>query len=72
MIETANNPSTGIRLHVHEHEDETWLILGEEYMFFQVGDRTFQAHPGDHVFGHGVCPIDMRIAALQLRGHSSW
>jgi len=51
LNEIANNPSTGIRLHVHEHEDETWLILGEEYMFFQVGDRTFQAHPGDHVFG---------------------
>ena len=50
LIETANDPATGVRLHVHEREDETWLILEGEY-FFQVGDQTFQAHAGDYVFG---------------------
>lgn len=50
LIETANRPFTGVRLHVHEREDETWLVLEGEYMF-QVGDQTFSAHAGDYVFG---------------------
>jgi hypothetical protein len=27
LIETANDPSTGVPLHVHEREDETGLFL---------------------------------------------
>jgi quercetin dioxygenase-like cupin family protein len=50
LIETANDPSTGVRLHVHEREDETWFILEGEYMF-QVGRETISAHAGDYVFG---------------------
>jgi quercetin dioxygenase-like cupin family protein len=50
LIETANNPATGVRLHVHEREDETWFVLEGEYVF-QVGDQTFHAHPGDYAFG---------------------
>jgi quercetin dioxygenase-like cupin family protein len=50
LIETANEPSTGVRLHVHEHEDETWFVIEGEYTF-QVGDQMFHAHPGDYVFG---------------------
>ena len=50
LIETANSPSTGVPLHVHEREDETWIVLEGEYTF-QVGDETFLAHPGDYIFG---------------------
>jgi quercetin dioxygenase-like cupin family protein len=50
LIETANDPSTGVRLHVHEREDETWFVLEGEFVF-QVGNQTFHAHPGDYVFG---------------------
>ena len=50
LIETANDPSTGVRMHVHEREDETWFILEGEYMF-QVGSQTISAHAGDYVFG---------------------
>ena len=50
LIETANNPHTGVRLHVHEREDETWFVLEGEFVF-QVGDQTFQARQGDYVFG---------------------
>src|SRR5215469_11521193 len=50
VIETANDPSTGIRLHVHEREDETWFVIEGEYTF-EVGDQTFRAGPGDYVFG---------------------
>src|SRR5215469_12166512 len=50
VIETANDPSTGVRLHVHEREDETWFILEGEYVF-QIGSQTLSAHAGDYVFG---------------------
>ena len=50
LIETANDPSTGVRLHVHEREDETWFVLEGEYVF-QVGSETLHARPGDYVFG---------------------
>jgi quercetin dioxygenase-like cupin family protein len=50
LIETANDPATGVRLHVHEREDETWFILEGEYTF-EVGGQAFRAGPGDYVFG---------------------
>lgn len=50
LIETANDPSTSVRLHVHEREDETWFILEGEYVF-QVGGQTICARAGDYVFG---------------------
>jgi quercetin dioxygenase-like cupin family protein len=50
LIETANDPATGVRLHVHEREDETWFVLEGEYTF-EVGGQTFRAGPGDYVFG---------------------
>jgi quercetin dioxygenase-like cupin family protein len=50
LIEAANKPSTGVPLHIHEREDETWFVLEGEYVF-QVGDQTFCAHAGDYVFG---------------------
>jgi len=49
LIETANDPSTGVRQHVHEREDETWFILEGEYVF-HVGGQTMSAHAGDYVF----------------------
>ena len=50
LIETANDPATGVRLHVHEREDETWFVLEGKYTF-EVGGQTFRAGPGDYVFG---------------------
>lgn len=50
LIETANQPSTGVPLHVHEREDETWFVLEGEYTF-QVGTDLLQARTGDYVFG---------------------
>jgi quercetin dioxygenase-like cupin family protein len=50
LIETANKPSKGGPLHIHEREDETWFVLEGEFVF-QVGDQTFRAHAGDYVFG---------------------
>ena len=39
LIETANHPSTGVPLYVHECEDETWFIVEGEYAFW-VGGQT--------------------------------
>lgn len=50
LIEAGNDPSTGVRLHIHEREDETWFVLEGE-LTFRVGDHTFSARPGDYVFG---------------------
>lgn len=50
LIKTANGPSTGVPLHVHEREDETWFVLEGEYTF-RVGGETFLARSGDYVFG---------------------
>jgi quercetin dioxygenase-like cupin family protein len=50
LIETANDPFTGVPLHVHEREDETWFVLEGKYTF-RVGGKTFLAHSGDYVFG---------------------
>jgi mannose-6-phosphate isomerase-like protein (cupin superfamily) len=55
LIETANEPSTGVPLHVHEREDETWFVLEGEYTF-EVGGQTFRAGPGDYVFGPRYVP----------------
>lgn len=30
VIETANDPSTGVRPHVHEREYETWFLIHGE------------------------------------------
>ena len=55
VIETANDPYTGVRLHVHEREDETWFVLEGEYTF-EVGGQTFRAGPSDYVFGPRNAP----------------
>lgn len=55
LIETANEPSTGVPVHVHEREDETWFILEGEYVF-QVGSQTISAGAGDYVFGPRSVP----------------
>jgi len=50
LIETANQPSTGVPMHVHGREDETWFVLEGEFTF-QVGGQTLNAYAGDYVFG---------------------
>jgi hypothetical protein len=52
-------------LHVHEHEDETWLILAGEYVFRSAiaPSRRIRAIM---CLDHGVCPIDMQIAGASV------
>jgi mannose-6-phosphate isomerase-like protein (cupin superfamily) len=46
LIETANQLSTGVPLHVHQREDETWFVLEGEFTV-QVGGQTLVASAGD-------------------------
>ena len=50
MIQVAYEPNTAVPLHVHEREDETFLVLAGQFTF-QVGHEVFVANPGDYVFG---------------------
>lgn len=50
-------------LHVHENEDELFYVLEGEHVF-QVGDRQFQAGPGELVFApRGVPHAQRRVAS---------
>jgi len=60
VIETDNDPHTGVGLHVHEREDETWFVLEGEYTF-EVGGQTFCAGSGDYVFGPRNVPNSYAI-----------
>jgi hypothetical protein len=73
LIETANDPSTGVRLHVDEREDETWLVLEGEYTF-QVGAQTFCAHAGptEAVLLSPLFDLDRATPALSRQGICSY
>lgn len=48
-------------MHVHEHHDELFYVLDGRHVF-TVGDREFQAGPGDLVFGpRGVPHAQRRV-----------
>ena len=52
----------GPPLHVHEREDETFLIVEGEYEF-QIGDETFQVSVGDVVFAPHSIPHTFRVTS---------
>lgn len=49
LVEQANEPGTGIPMHVHEHEDELFHVL-EGRMEFSVGAESMTATAGTTVF----------------------
>ena len=50
LVEVTEPPGAEAPLHVHHREDETfWVLEGD--VTFEVGDRTFEASPGDVAFG---------------------
>lgn len=67
LIETANDPSTGVRLHVHEREDETWFIL-EGNTCFRWTTRSYPHVPVTTYLDRETCPTATLIAARLLRG----
>ena len=57
IIEEIDPLDTG--LHVHEHEDELFLVLDGEHVF-QVGEEEHRAGPGDIVFAPRRVPHAQR------------
>ena len=54
-------------LHVHEHEDELFMVLEGEHVF-RVGDREHRAGPGEVVFApRGVPHAQRRVVSRQGR-----
>src|SRR2546425_1549531 len=50
LVEIEVGPGYSTPLHVHHREDEGfWMLEGSAT--FEVGDNTFEAMPGTHLFG---------------------
>jgi mannose-6-phosphate isomerase-like protein (cupin superfamily) len=50
VFESTRAKEGGPILHVHYDQDEWWYILEGDFLV-KVGDKTYQAKPGDFVFG---------------------
>jgi mannose-6-phosphate isomerase-like protein (cupin superfamily) len=50
VLQVTDPPDSAAPLHVHDREDETFVIL-EGSAVFEVGDARIEAGPGDVVFG---------------------
>ena len=53
-------------LHVHDNEDEAFLIMDGE-VEFTVGDKTLPAGPGAFVFGPRGVPHSYRVKSASAR-----
>jgi mannose-6-phosphate isomerase-like protein (cupin superfamily) len=50
LVEVAEPPGADGPLHVHHREDEGfWILEGDATI--EIGDRVYEAHTGDFVFG---------------------
>ncbi len=59
VITEDSTPGGGPPLHVHTREDEFFYVISGEYEF-QVGDKTFRAPAGSHVFAPRNIPHRFR------------
>lgn len=74
IVEVTDPPHSSAPFHVHYHDDETFWIL-EGGATFDVGDQTFEAGPGDVVFGprgvrhrYSVGPDGLRVLFIMTPG----
>ncbi|QYZ68917.1 cupin domain-containing protein [Neotabrizicola shimadae] len=63
VIDTLRDMPGGPPVHVHEAQDEWFLVLEGEVLF-RVGERIFRAGPGDSVFGPRGVPHAFRVLAV--------
>lgn len=55
LVETFRDKKGGPPLHYHPEQDEWWYVLEGEFEF-KVGDRFYNAKPGDSIFGPRMVP----------------
>ena len=55
IFESTRIEEGGPALHFHYEQDEWWYILEGEFLI-KVGDTTYEAKPGDSVFGPRMVP----------------
>jgi quercetin dioxygenase-like cupin family protein len=55
IVQVTEPPGAGAPLHVHHHDDETFVVL-EGTVTFQVGDEAIPAAAGDVAFGPRAVP----------------
>ena len=67
VIETANDPSTGVPLHVHEREDETWFVLEGDTRLRSV-IRHFAPVRAIMCLAHDLFPTVMPTGRMLWRG----
>jgi len=60
VVEITEPPGASAPLHVHHREDEGFWIL-EGSAKFEVGDTTFDAGPGDWLFGPRDVPHSYEV-----------
>jgi mannose-6-phosphate isomerase-like protein (cupin superfamily) len=58
IFESTRVKEGGPILHTHYEQDEWWYILQGEFLI-KVGDKTYNAKPGDVVFGPRMVPHAM-------------
>ena len=58
IFESTRVKEGGPILHTHFNQDEWWYILQGEFLI-KVGDKTYNAKPGDVVFGPRMVPHAM-------------
>ena len=55
IFESTRQNEGGPILHIHYETDEFWYVLQGEFLI-KVGDKTYNAKPGDLVFGPRMVP----------------
>jgi len=66
VAEVISTPEGFVPLHVHDNEDEAFLIMDGE-VEFTVGGKTLPAGPGAFVFGPRGVPHSYRVKSASAR-----
>ena len=67
IFESTRDREGGPILHVHYEQDEWWYILEGNFLV-RIGDKTYEAKPGDFVFGpRGVPHTFSKVGQGQSR-----
>ncbi len=66
VAEVISTPEGFVPLHVHDNEDEAFLIMDGE-VEFTVGDKTLSAGPGAFILGPRGIPHSYKVKSASAR-----